>query len=537
MKIIQIVPHYYRPFLAVGLAQSARALPPVLPICNRISIPPFAPNPPLSYNRPLAIVLKMTDIRLHNTLSNRLETLQPLYKGQVRIYSCGPTVYDFAHIGNFRTFVFQDVLRRFLLSRGLRVLQVMNLTDVDDRIIQNAAAAGVSIREYTEKYVKAFFEDMNALHLQQPEETVRATDHIEDMVALISRLQEKGLTYPSEGSIYYRIAKFPEYGKLSKIDLGGMKAGARVDNDRYEKDDARDFALWKAPKPGEHFWETSIGPGRPGWHIECAAMAMKYLGETLDIHTGGIDLAFPHHENEIAESEAATGKLFVKIWLHAEHLIVDGEKMSKSLGNFFTLRDLFAKGTKPSSIRYLLLSVPYRRQLNFTADSLTQAANSVERLRNFAARLKTEQFAAGSNPQISKRAEKTLADFDAGLADDLNTAFALAAIFDLVRDVNTAMDHGEFLQQDAPIIVAALEKFDAILAVLADDDDEKLRELGFGSGPTRWTPEKIEKLIEERNAAKKRRDFKRSDEIRQELLNSGIILEDTRDGTVRWKYK
>jgi cysteinyl-tRNA synthetase len=316
-----------------------------------------------------------------------------------------------------------------------------------------------------------------------------------------------------------------------------MKAGARVDNDRYEKDDARDFALWKAPKPGEHFWETSIGPGRPGWHIECAAMAMKYLGETLDIHTGGIDLAFPHHENEIAESEPATGKPFVKIWLHAEHLIVDGEKMSKSLGNFFTLRDLFAKGTKPSSIRYLLLSVPYRRQLNFTADSLTQAANSVERLRNFVARLKSEQFAAGSNPQIGKRAEKALADFDAGLADDLNTAFSLAAIFDLVRDVNTAMDRGEFLQQDAPIVIAAMEKFDAILAVLADDDDEKLRELGFGSGPPRLTPEKIDQLIAERNAAKKRRDFKRSDEIRQELLNSGIIVEDTRDGSVRWKYK
>jgi cysteinyl-tRNA synthetase len=508
-----------------------------LPILQSHFHSPLCPKPALSYNRPFANVLKMTDIHLHNTLSGRLEPLRPLHKGEVRIYSCGPTVYDYAHIGNFRTFVFQDVLRRFLLSRSLRILQVMNLTDVDDRIIQNAAAAGVSIREHTEKYVKAFFEDMNALHLQQPEETVRATDHIEDMVALISRLKEKGLTYPSEGSIYYRIAKFPDYGKLSKIDLGGMKAGARVDNDRYEKDDARDFALWKAPKPGEHFWETSIGPGRPGWHIECAAMAMKYLGETLDIHTGGIDLAFPHHENEIAESEAATGKPFVKIWLHAEHLIVDGEKMSKSLGNFFTLRDLFAKGTKPSSIRYLLLSVPYRRQLNFTADSLTQAANSVERLRNFVTRLKTEQFAAGSNPQIAKRAAKALADFDAGLADDLNTAFSLAAIFDLVRDINTAMDRGEFLQQDAPEVLATMEKFDAILAVLADDDDEKLRELGFGSGPPRWTPEKIEQLIAERNAAKKHRDFKRSDEIRQELLNSGIILEDTRDGTVRWKYK
>ena len=308
----------------------------------------------------------MSEIRLHNTLTNRLEPLQPQRPGEVRMYTCGPTVYDFAHIGNFRTFVFQDVLRRFFRSRGLRVMQVMNLTDVDDRIIQNAAAAGVSIREYTEKFVQAFLADMDSLHLEMPEEIVRATDHIEDMVALIERLQKKGMTYTSDGSIYFRIAMFPEYGKLSKIDLGGMKAGARVDTDRYEKDDARDFALWKAPKPGEHFWETRIGPGRPGWHIECSTMAMKYLGETLDIHTGGVDLAFPHHENEIAQSEAATGHRFVNLWLHAEHLIIDGEKMSKSLGNFFTLRDLFAKGRKPSTIRYLLLSVPYRRQLNFT---------------------------------------------------------------------------------------------------------------------------------------------------------------------------
>src|SRR3984957_8467083 len=495
------------------MAQPDHAIPPLvarrlhqpkslLYFCNRIPIPPFAANPPLSYNRPLANFLKMTDIHLHNTFSNRLETLQPLHKGEVRIYSCGPTVYDYAHIGNFRTFVFQDVLRRFLLSRGLRVLQVMNLTDVDDRIIQNAAAAGVSIREYTKKYVQAFFEDMNALHLQQPEETVRATDHIDDMVALISRLQEKGLTYPSEGSIYYRIAKFPDYGKLSKIDLGGMKAGARVDNDRYEKDDARDFALWKAPKPGEHFWETRIGPGRPGWHIECSAMAMKYLGETLDIHTGGVDLTFPHHENEIAQSEAATGHPFAKMWMHAEHLIIEGEKMSKSLGNFYTLRDLFKKGQKPSTIRYLLLSVPYRRQLNFTGDSLKQAEASVERLRNFVTRLKTEGFAAGSNAKIEKLAD---------LAEDLNPAFSLAAIFDLVREVNTAMDRGEFRQQNAPRIVAAMEKFDAILAVLNDDDADKLAKVGFVPEKPRMAAEEVEALIEQRNAAKKRRDFKKSD--------------------------
>src|SRR6202046_1633312 len=378
----------------------------------------------------------MTAIHLHNTLTNRLEPLDPIHKGEVRMYTCGPTVYDFAHIGNFRTFVFQDVLRRFLHQREYRVLQVMNLTDVDDRIIQKAAAAGVSSRDHTEKYIEAFLQDIDALHIQMPEEVVRATDHIEDMVVLIEQLQKKGLTYTSEGSIYFSIAKFPGYGKLSKVDLSGIQAGARVETDRYEKADARDFALWKAPKSGEHFWETSIGPGRPGWHIECSAMSMKYLGETLDIHTGGVDLAFPHHENEIAQSEAPTGHPFVRLWLHAEHLIIDGEKMSKSLGNFYTLRDLFAKGHKPSTIRFLLLSVPYRRQLNFTADSLKQAESSVARLRNFASRLKSEQFPAGSSAEARKRAEQAETEFDAGLADDLNTAIALAAVFFLVGDLN-----------------------------------------------------------------------------------------------------
>jgi cysteinyl-tRNA synthetase len=479
----------------------------------------------------------MNEIRLHDTLTNKLEELRPLHKGEVRMYTCGPTVYDFAHIGNFRTFVFQDILRRFLRSRGYRMMQVMNLTDVDDRIIQNAAAAGITIREYTEKYVQAFLEDMQALRLETPEEIVRATDHIEDMVTLIEKLQKKGLTYTSDGSIYYSIAKFPNYGKLSKIDLSGMQAGARVDVDRYEKADARDFALWKSPKPNEHFWETRIGPGRPGWHIECSAMAMKYLGDTIDIHTGGVDLAFPHHENEIAQSEAATGHTFVRLWMHAEHLIIDGEKMSKSLGNFFTLRDLFAKGQKPSTVRYLLLSVPYGRQLNFTHDSLKQAESSVERLRNFVARLKNDQFPAGSNPEMQKRSEKAENDFDAGLANDLNTAVALAAVFDLVRDVNTAMDRGEFRQQDAMRVLAAMEKFDGILAVLVDDAAQTLKKFGAGGPQSEINPGQVESLIEERNAAKKQRDFKRADAIRQQLSDSGIILEDRKDGTVRWKHK
>jgi cysteinyl-tRNA synthetase len=345
------------------------------------------------------------------------------------------------------------------------------------------------------------------------------------------------MTYTSEGSIYFRISKFPEYGKLSKIDVSGMQAGARVDVDQYEKENARDFALWKAPKPGEHFWETRIGPGRPGWHIECSAMAMKYLGDTLDIHTGGVDLAFPHHENEIAQSEAATGKQFVRTWLHAEHLIIEGQKMSKSLGNFYTLRDLFAKGHKPSTIRFLLLSVPYRRQLNFTEEGLLQARNSTERLRNFVTRLKAEQFPAGSNPEIEKAIATAENDFDAGLSDDINTAMALAAVFDLVREANTAMDRGAFLQQNAPRAIAAMETFDSVLALLTDDDEEKLRKLGFGAAKTRMDSEEIDGLIAERVAAKKRRDFARSDEIRQKLADSGIVLEDMKDGSIRWKYK
>src|ERR1700719_2696747 len=325
--------------------------------------------------------VRMSAITFQNTLGGLKEPFVPLHAGEVRMYTCGPTVYNFAHIGNFRTFVFQDILRRFLRSRGLNVTQVMNFTDVDDRIITNAAAEGLDIHTFTEKYIEAFLADRRVLGLEMPEYMVRATDHIDDMVELIERLTAKGFTYVSEGSTYFRISKFPNYGKLSKIDVAGMQTGARVDMDRYDKDNARDFALWKAPKPGEHFWETAIGPGRPGWHIECSAMAMKYLGETLDIHSGGVDLTFPHHENEIAESEAATGKTFVRFWLHAEHLLVDHEKMSKSVGNFATLRELFSNGQKPSSIRFLLASVPYRRQLNFTPESLQGAASSVERLR------------------------------------------------------------------------------------------------------------------------------------------------------------
>jgi len=479
----------------------------------------------------------MAEIQLHNTLSGKLEPFVPQKPGEVRMYTCGPTVYDYAHIGNYRTFVFQDILRRFLKLRGFELQHVMNLTDVDDRIIANAAAAGKNIRDYTDKFVQAFFDDCKTLSIEAPEHWIRATDHIGDMVQLIERLQEKTFTYASEGSIYYRIAKFPNYGKLSKIDLTGIQAGARVDNDRYEKESARDFALWKAPKPGEHFWETAIGPGRPGWHIECSAMAMKYLGETLDIHTGGIDLAFPHHENEIAQSEAATGKPFARYWLHAEHLLVEGEKMSKSLGNFFTLRDLFAKGYKPSALRFALASVPYRKQLNFTFDGLTQARNSVERLRNLADRLQQGNFPPGQQSAMIERIYKAHEEFDAGLSDDLNTARALAAVFDLARDANTAMDKGEFRQGDVEATRQFLFTFDEVFAVFEDNDAQKLRALGYGSPEAGPRDEEIEKLIAERLAAKKKRDFAAADRIRNELADRGIILEDARDGSVRWKRK
>ncbi len=453
------------------------------------------------------------------------------------MYTCGPTVYDYAHIGNYRTFVFQDILRRFLKLRGYKMIHVMNLTDVDDRIIANAAAAGVSIRDYTEKFVQAFFDDCKTLSIEAPEHWIRATDHIGDMVRLIQRLQEKTYTYPSEGSIYYRIAKFPSYGRLSNVDVAGIQAGARVDVDRYEKESARDFALWKAPKPGEHFWETPIGKGRPGWHIECSAMAMKYLGETLDIHTGGIDLAFPHHENEIAQSEGATGKPFVRYWMHAEHLLVEGEKMSKSLGNFYTLRDLFAKGYKPSALRFALASVPYRKQLNFTFDGLQQAASSVERLRNFAARLTQEKFPAGKQKEMAARVAQAADEFDAGLSDDLNTARALAAAFDLLRETNIAMDKGELRQGDVGAVQEFLAKFDRIFAVMEDNDADKLRELGFGPADSGPGDAEIEKLIADRQSARQRRDFAASDRIRKELADRGIIVEDSKDGSVRWKRK
>lgn len=464
-------------------------------------------------------------LRFYNTLTQEVEEFRPLHDNVVRMYTCGPTVYHYVHIGNFRTFTFQDLLRRWLRMRGYQLHHVMNITDVEDKIIRNAMAQGKSLREYTAEYEKAFLEDAATLRLERPERLVRATEHIDDMVAAIQKLGEKSYTYESEGSIYYRISKFPEYGKLSHSDFSGIRAGARVDVDEYEKADARDFVLWKAKKDGEPAWETPIGTGRPGWHIECSVMAMKYLGETLDIHTGGVDLTFPHHENEIAQSEALTGKQFVRYWLHAEHLIVEGQKMSKSLGNFYTLRDVLSMGYAPEAVRYLLASVPYRKKLNFTFDGLKAAATSIERLRNFELRLKTEQFPDGTSEQVEKRTQEAIRQFEESLDDDLNTAEALAAIFEYTRDVNTMMDTGEFRKGNIATAQALLSEFDQVFDVLRPTEAKG----GL-------LEEEIEAKIAERTAARKARDFARADEIRRQLLEQGIILEDTKEG-VRWKRK
>jgi cysteinyl-tRNA synthetase len=464
-------------------------------------------------------------LRFYNTLTSKVEAFAPLDGRTVRMYTCGPTVWSYAHIGNFRTFVFQDILRRWLRYRGFRLDHVMNLTDVDDRIIQESIAAGKSIREYTEVYAQAFLEDAAALRLERPEHLVKATDHIDDMVALIQRLAARGHTYVSEGSIYFRVSTFPEYGKLSHTDFRGMLDGARVDTDKYDKENARDFVLWKARKPAEHYWDTPLGPGRPGWHIECSAMSMKYLGATLDIHAGGVDLTFPHHENEIAQSEAATGKPFARFWLHSEHLMVEGQTMSKTLGNFYTLRDLLEKGWPAEAVRYLLASVPYRKQLNFTFDGLKSASTAIERLRNYMLRLETERFPQGGSESLAARAAAALRRFEESLDDDLNTAEALAAVFEYVRETNTAMDAGEFRQGNVCGARDLMARFDAVFDVLRP-----------GAAAAALSGAEIEARIAERAAARTARDFARADKIRAELLEKGVILEDTKDG-VRWKRK
>jgi cysteinyl-tRNA synthetase len=494
-------------------------------------------------------------LELFNTLSGNVEPLFASDGQKLRFYCCGPTVYDYGHIGNFRTFLHVDLLRRTARLHGLGLHHVMNITDVDDKIIRNAAAAGKSIGEFSARFERAFFEDMDALGVERPEQIARATENIPSMVALIERLAAEDIAYKVEdGSWYFRIARFPEYGKLSKKDLDGIEDGARVDSDDYDKDSARDFALWKASKPGEASWQTPLGDGRPGWHIECSAMAMKYLGDSFDLHAGGEDLMFPHHENEIAQSEAATHKPFARHWFHVRFLLVEGKKMSKSEGNFYTLRDLLLKGHRASAIRFLLLSVPYRHQLNFTFDGLTESTNAVERLRTFHQRILTGKWPeAASDATLAALIRKGDEDFVAALANDLNTAEARAAVFDVLRAVNSAADQGKLNRADADATLALLAKFDSIFAVLEDRDADHTRAaLAWAEAEDRMadvSPEVLEKfgaaslsdadidaLVAERTLAKKQRNFARADAIRNELLEKGIVLEDSKDG-VRWKRK
>jgi cysteinyl-tRNA synthetase len=465
-------------------------------------------------------------LRFHNTLSGRIEEFKPMKEGEVNFYYCGPTVWNYGHIGNFRSAVAADILRRYLKFKGFKVTHVMNITDVEDRIIAKSQEGGVSIDQYTQQYIDALWEDFDALGCERPDVVPRATRHIPEMVTLIEKLLANNHAYRSDDSIYYRISSFPEYGKLSKINFAGNIAGAseRIDTDKYEKEDARDFALWKAPESEtEPAWDASIGRGRPGWHIECSAMSMKYLGETFDIHAGGIDLVFPHHENEIAQSEGATGKQFVRYWIHFEHLKVEGETMSKSKGNYYTFRDVTAKGYSSAAIRYFLLSVPYNKQLNFTFDALAGAEKTVASLRDFRARLSEAKTQPGINDALHEVAVRAHNEFEEGMDDDLNTSIALAAVHNLSREVNTALARKQVKEENKLELLELLAQFDTVLNVLGDQQTEML-------------DSEIQAQIDERQEARRRRDFRRADEIRVALADRGIILEDTKDG-VRWKRK
>ena len=465
-------------------------------------------------------------LKFRNTLSGKVEEFRPMREGEVRFYYCGPTVWAYGHLGNFRSAIAADIVRRYLKFKGFKVTHVMNITDVEDRIIAKSQEAGLTIDDYTAEYIEALWEDFDALGCERPEIVPRATRHIPEMVSLIEKLIASGHAYESEGSVYYRIASFPEYGKLSKINFAGNIAGAsdRIDTDRYEKEDARDFALWKEPASAEEpAWDSSIGRGRPGWHIECSAMSMKYLGETFDIHAGGIDLVFPHHENEIAQSEGATGKEFVRYWIHFEHLKVEGETMSKSKGNYYTFRDVAAKGYSAGAVRYFLLSVPYNKQINFTFDALAGAEKTVASLRDFRARLGEAKTPPGMNEALHEATLGAAREFEEGMDDDLNTSVALAVIHNLTRVVNTALARKKLQEDNKVELTELLKRFDTVLNIFGDEQREML-------------DSEIQNLIDERQEARRRRDFARGDEIRDELAGRGIILEDTKDG-VRWKRK
>ncbi len=462
-------------------------------------------------------------LRLYNTLTRQVEELKPIRDHKIRMYTCGPTVYDYAHIGNLRTFLFQDILRRYIRYKGFDLVQVMNITDVEDKIIARAREEGVSIGEYTKKYEKAFLVDLETLRIQPAEIMPRATEHIDVMIDLVSRLKEGGFTYERDGSTYYRIDRFNDYGKLSQLDPGDIRPSSQVDEDEYSKEDPRDFVLWKARKEGEEEWDSPFGPGRPGWHLECSAMSMKYLGESFDIHCGGVDLVFPHHENEIAQSEGATGKPFVRHWVHAAHLIVEGQKMSKSLGNFLTLRDLLDRDCNPVALRYLLASVHYRRQLNFTSDGLEQSRAAIRRVNDFVLRVREVADGVPTNEEVSERVVSARKRFEDAMDEDLNTSAALAALFELVRDVNVRLESKQVGSSNRDEILDLLQDVNQIFDVF------EIEELELGD-------EEVARLIDEREKARHDRDYGRGDEIRDLLQEQGILLEDTGDGT-RWKRR
>jgi cysteinyl-tRNA synthetase len=465
-----------------------------------------------------------------NTLTRRKEPFSPIEPGKVKMYTCGPTVYDFAHIGNFRTYLFEDVLRRWLKLSGYQVIQVMNITDVDDKTIRGAREKKISLKEYTHPYINAFFEDLLALRIEPAEYYPRATETIPEMVKIIQKLLEKGIAYRGEdGSIYYDVSKFPDYGKLAHMEVKELKAGARVSHDEYDKEEASDFALWKAwdPEDGDVFWETPLGKGRPGWHIECSAMSMKYLGPHFDIHTGGVDNIFPHHQNEIAQSEAYTGQKFVNYWLHAEHLIVEGRKMSKSLGNFYTVRQILQNGYSPLALRYFYLSSHYRNKLNFTFPALQAAHSAVNRIQDFMRRLKE----AHGSPFLKLHAllEKAKQEFQEGMNDDLNTPKALAALHDLIGEINVAFDQNTLSFDDANSVAEFFFYVDKLLGLGLEEIYQKASFSDLAKDE-HLLPPKTKALVEERERARKEKNFKKADEIRMRLKEQGIEIEDTPSG-------
>jgi cysteinyl-tRNA synthetase len=466
--------------------------------------------------------------RLFNTLGRRLEELEPLEPGKVGIYSCGPTVYNRVHIGNLRAFLFGDLLRRSLRFLGYDVFQVMNLTDVDDKTIDGARAAGISLDELTGPFIDSFFRDLDTLHVERAEAYPRATRHLPEIIALIEELVSRGHAYVKEGTVFFRIASDPDYGRLSGADLSQVQSGERVAHDEYGKDDVRDFALWKAAKPGEPTWESPWGPGRPGWHIECSAMSMKYLGETFDIHCGGVDLIFPHHENEIAQSESATGRPFARLWLHSEHLVVEGQKMAKSLGNYYTLEDLLELEADPRAIRYLLLSVHYRQKLNFTFEALRGAVGALERLDEMRFRLEHATERAGELPELARAAEWLEHEVRVALSDDLNVSAALAGLFRLVKEVNIAIEEGRVGRGDRQRVTAALARVDQVFGCLEPGQWRR------GEISADLPDEAVERLVEAREEARRHKDYERADALRDELSDHGVSVEDTPAGP-RWK--